>query len=73
MRKAAGFYKNLNETEKSFLKNGLGAEILNDPYVKTCTTTTSFLADKLREKGKEVFIVRNKLSAEDLKLARHHQ
>lgn len=68
--KQQDFYKNLNETEKKFFENGLGAEILNDPYVKTCTTTTSFLADKLREKGKEVFIVRNKLSAEDLKLAK---
>lgn len=68
--KRQDFHKNLNDTEKKFFENGLGAKILKDPYVRTCTTTTSFLADKLREYGKEVFIVKNKLSSEDLKIAR---
>ncbi|KKW05897.1 MAG: Methyltransferase type 11 [Candidatus Moranbacteria bacterium GW2011_GWE1_49_15] len=62
-------YKSMNSLQKKLYENGLGSEILNDPYVKTCTTTTSFLADKLREKGKTVFVVPNKLSKKDLEIA----
>lgn len=67
--KEQDFFKNINELEKKFYENGVGGEILSDPYVKACTTTTSFLAEKLREKGKKVFIVPNKLSKEDIKNA----
>lgn len=63
------YFQKMNALEKRLYENGLGGEILSDPYVKACTTTTSFLANKLREKGKQVFIVRNKLSKEDLRLA----
>lgn len=67
--KQADYLKNISSLEKRAYENGLGAEILNDPYVRVCTTTTRFLADKLKEKGKQVFIVQNKLSNEDLKMA----
>jgi glycosyltransferase involved in cell wall biosynthesis len=60
------YYAKMNAFERELYKNGLGGEILNDPYVTVATTTTSFLAEKLREKGKKVFIVRNKLSKQDL-------
>jgi glycosyltransferase involved in cell wall biosynthesis len=43
--------------------------MLVDPYVKVATTTTGFLADKLRALGKQVFIVPNKLSQSDVALA----
>jgi glycosyltransferase involved in cell wall biosynthesis len=59
-------YKKMNFLEKKMYQNGLGGDILNDDYVKTCTTTTNFLAEKLKEKNKKVFIVKNKLSKKDL-------
>lgn len=64
----AGFEK-MNFLEKKMYKNGLGGEVLTDPYVKVCTTTTSFLAEKLKQKNKKVFIVPNKLSREDVQWA----
>jgi glycosyltransferase involved in cell wall biosynthesis len=63
------YFKNISALEKGGYKNGIGGEILNDPYVKTCTTTTSFLAEKLKGTGKRVFVVSNKLSQEDVRLA----
>ena len=63
------FFKNINQLEKKFFENGIGGEILTDPYVKTCTTTTSFLAEKLRECDKKVFIIPNNLSKEDIEVA----
>ncbi len=63
-------YKKMNVLEKKLYKNGLGGEILNDDYVKVCSTTTTFLAEKFKEKGKRVFIVSNKLSKEDVTWAR---
>lgn len=60
------YYQQMNALERKLYEHGVGGEILNDPYVEVATTTTSFLAEKLREKGKRVFIVSNKLSQEDL-------
>lgn len=60
------YYKQIKGYEKKVYENGISAEIVNDPYVKTCTTTTTFLADKLRALDKSVFIVPNKLSQEDI-------
>jgi len=62
------YFHMMNSLEKKLYENGLGGEILNDPFVKTCTTTTSFLSDKLRGYGKKVFVVRNKLSKKDLEV-----
>jgi len=62
------YYKKMNVFERKLYENGVGGEILNNPYIKICTTTTSFLAEKLREKNKKVFIVPNKLSDKDLKI-----
>lgn len=63
------YYQNMNSLEKKLYKNGVGYEILKDPYVKVCTATTSFLANILRQEGKTVFIVPNKLSRTDLQWA----
>ena len=63
------YFKVMNSFEKKLYENGVGGEILADPYVKTCTTTTTFLADKLREHGKDVFIVPNKLCKKDVEVA----
>lgn len=67
--KEQDFFKNSNTLMKKFYEKGVGSELVNDPYVRTCTTTTSFLSEKLHEHGKQVFIVRNKLSKKDIKVA----
>lgn len=59
------YFTQMNPLERKLYENGVGGEILADPYVKVCTTSTDFLAEKLREKGKKVFVVRNKVSRED--------
>jgi glycosyltransferase involved in cell wall biosynthesis len=63
------YFQKMNPLERKLYENGVGGEILADPYVKVCTTTTSFLAEKLQEKGKRVFIVPNKLSKKDVEVA----
>lgn len=63
------YFQKMGPSEQEEYKNGIGAEIVNDPYVKVCTTTVSYLADKLREKGKRVIIVPNKFSEHELGLA----
>ncbi len=64
------YFHRMNVLERKQYEHGLGGEILADPYVEVATTTTSFLAEKLREKGKEVFVVRNKLSEQDVEWAK---
>lgn len=64
--KHSDYVQKANVLEKKLYENGMGADILDDPYVKVCTTTTAFLAEKLRERGKRVCIVPNKLSQEDV-------
>lgn len=63
------YFKVMNSLEKKLYENGVGGEILNDPYVEVATTTTNFLAEKLREAGKKVFVVPNKLSKHDVEIA----
>lgn len=64
------YFLKMNRLEKKLYENGVGGEILMDPYVKVCTTTTEFLAQKLREKGKRVLIVPNRLSVGDVAIAK---
>jgi len=63
------YFKKMNFLEKKLYEKGVGEEILKDQYVKVCTTTTTFLAGKLREYQKQVFIVPNKLSKKDVEIA----
>ena len=63
------YFKVMNSLERKLYENGVGGEILADPYVKVCTTTTDFLAEKLRERGKKVFIVPNKLTKKDVEIS----
>lgn len=60
------YFNQMNVFERKLYENGVGGEILSDPYVKVCTTSTTYLAEKLREKKKQVFVVRNCLSQEDI-------
>lgn len=63
------YWHEMNTLERKLYEHGVGGEILADPYVTVATTTTSFLADKLREKGKMVYIVPNRLSQKDVEWA----
>ncbi|NTU66718.1 MAG: glycosyltransferase family 4 protein [Candidatus Moranbacteria bacterium] len=65
------YYKNAGSFERKRYENGVGREIVEDPYVATATASTRYLAKKLEEKGKKTFIVRNKLSEREIKLADH--
>ncbi len=64
------YYQKMNALQQELYEKGVGAEILSDPDVLVCTTTTSYLADKLRRLGKEVFVVPNKLSKQDMEWIR---
>jgi glycosyltransferase involved in cell wall biosynthesis len=65
-------YKNkMNSAEKIQYKKGIGSEIIKDKYTKICTTTTSYLAEKLKKMGKKVFVVKNKLSNYELHLTQN--
>lgn len=61
------YFQKMNSLEKKLYQNGLGGEILRDQYVKVATTTTNYLAEKLRTEGKEVYVVSNKLSVKDVR------
>lgn len=64
---ATDLYQNkMGAFEKMQYAKGVGAEILQDAYVKVCTTSTTFLADILRGYGKKVFVVKNKISSHEL-------
>ncbi len=65
IRKTAYFEK-MNVLERKLYEKGVGIEILSDPTVKVCTTSTAYLGDKLTELGKQVYIVPNKLSKQDM-------
>ncbi len=63
------FYRQMQAFEKLQYKNGVGGEMVRDAYVRVATTSTSFLAAKLRAEGKDVFVVPNMLTQEDLRIA----
>lgn len=63
------YFNQMNALEYKLYEHGVGGEILSDPYVKACTASTSFLANKLCEKGKQVFVVPNRVSQADVKRA----
>jgi O-antigen biosynthesis protein len=63
------FFKKMNLFEKKLYENGVGGEIVKDEYVKVCTTSTTYLAEKLKEEGKRVILVKNKMPKRDLEIA----
>jgi glycosyltransferase involved in cell wall biosynthesis len=62
-------YRKMNSLERRQYEKGAGEEILKDPYVTTCVTTTAYLAKILESYGKKVFISKNKLSVKELEIA----
>ncbi|MFH0929924.1 MAG: glycosyltransferase [Candidatus Moraniibacteriota bacterium] len=67
--KQMDFYQKLNSLEKKQFETGVGSEILNDEYVKTCVVATAYLAGKLKKYGEKVFVSKNKLSNYDVEIA----
>lgn len=63
------YFRKMNPLERKLYEQGLGVEILNDPDIRHATTTTTYLSEILKKRGKEVFIVKNKLSEADAKWA----
>lgn len=63
------YFQKAGEAERMQLAKGLGREILEDPAVKVATTTTNCLAKILQQKGKQVFVVKNKVCDAELELA----
>src|SRR4030067_1460609 len=65
------YYRHMGKEEKRWYENGIGREILSDPYVETCTVSTDFLAKAINNDHptKKVFILRNKLAMDQIKYA----
>lgn len=63
------YWKQMDNFTKKQYAGGQGSEILNDDYVKVCTTTTTFLKKKLEEYGKKVFLVPNRVCDAELTIA----
>jgi glycosyltransferase involved in cell wall biosynthesis len=63
-------YHNFNELQKKQYEDGVGLKILKSEQVKAISTTTIFLAEKLKQFGKPVYVVRNKLAKRELRWAR---
>ncbi len=62
-------YAAMNTFERRQYRNGIGAEFLRSSAVSAVTTSTKFLAERLRVFGKPVFVVPNRLSIEDVRIA----
>ncbi len=60
------YWHQMNALERKLYERGVGGAILADPAVTVATTTTHYLAAKLEERGKKVFVVPNKLSLQDV-------
>ncbi len=63
------YYQHMNALEKKLYEHGVGGQMLRDPYVRVATTSTTYLAEKLTLEGKEVYVVKNKLSQKDVEIA----
>ncbi len=63
------YWRVMNPLERKLYENGVGGEILADSYVNVATTTTPYLAEKLAERGKRVFLVPNRLPEADVRIA----
>lgn len=67
--KQTAAYEAMNAFERKQYQNGIGAEFLKSSAVSGVTTSTEFLAERLRVFGKPVFVVPNRLSREDVTIA----
>ncbi len=66
---ATDLYQNkMSSLEKMQYQTGVGEEILKDDYVKTCLTSSTYLAKILATYQKKVFITKNKISNSELEI-----
>lgn len=63
------YWRQMDKFTKKQYIGGQGSEILNDSYVKVCTTTTNFLKNKLEKYNKKVFLIPNRICNAELKIA----
>jgi len=68
--KQSDAYTNFTEAQKQQYQKMTGVEILQSTQLKAITTTTNFLAEKLSRFQKPVFVVKNKLSKQELQWTR---
>ncbi len=68
--KQSDAYANFTEAQKQQYQKMTGLEILQDTQLSAITTTTNFLAEKLSRFQKPVFVVKNKLSKQELQWTR---
>lgn len=63
------YYNSMGDEERAWYENGIGRELLGDPYVKHCVVSTEYLAEKVREKypDKKVFISFNKMGKDQVR------
>lgn len=62
-------YQKMNALEKKQYEKGVGEEIIRDPALKYCSTSTTYLKKILEDYGKKVFLNTNKISLHELKVA----
>lgn len=67
--KQTAAYGAMNALEKKQYERGIGIEFLESSFVAAISTSTAFLAEKLRIFGKPIFVVPNRLSEEDVRKA----
>lgn len=62
------YFNFMSEEEKSWYKNGIGREILEDPYIENCIVSTNYLKEVLKKTypKKKIFISTNKLSKKQI-------
>lgn len=67
---ATDFFQNkMSYFEKKQYENGVGIEILKDPSLTACSTTTDYLKRELEKYGKKVFLSTNKINEKELEIA----
>lgn len=66
---ATDLYRKMSHFEKKQYEKGVGEEILKDPEVKFCSTSTNYLKKILESYGKRVFVNKNKINLPELKLS----
>lgn len=67
--KTTNAYKNTSRLERNQYSKGQSHCIVNDPEIPFATASTEPLAEALRERGKNVFVVPNKMSEHFVKLS----
>ena len=63
-------YKKFNNLQKMQYEKGIGLEILKSDQLEAISAPTSFLAEKLQRFHKPVYVVKSKLSKQELKWTR---